>query len=324
MGVEVTCPSPSGERCPEGVDEGASVAPAQVAPSPLAPPPGGDGSIANCIRIATIRLQNALALAPREARLEAQVLTSRALGVNRAWLVAHDRDRPTPDQGQAIEALITRRERGEPVAYILGEREFYGRPFRVCPDVLIPRPDTELLIDAALNFLPPDRPGRILDLGTGSGCIAITLALARPDCEVLAVDNAEAALEIAADNARLLRAHNVRFLLGNWCAPLGNTTFDLIVSNPPYIDESAPELANGDLPHEPRSALTPGGDGLSAIRQIMAEARPHLRLGGQLMFEHGYDQGPACRRLFIQSGYRAVGTLRDLANHERVSIGELD
>ncbi|MEW5769105.1 MAG: peptide chain release factor N(5)-glutamine methyltransferase [Pseudomonadota bacterium] len=280
--------------------------------------------LADTLKANAARLAAALGLDAREARLEAQILAAQALAVGRAWLIAHDRDVLTPAQAGAVEALLVRRERGEPVAYILGEREFYGRVFKVTPDVLIPRPDTELLVETALRHLPPDRPATILDLGTGSGCIAITLALERPDCEVWAVDSSAAALAIAEANARRLGAHNVRFLCGDWCEPLHDEIFDLIVSNPPYIDAGAPHLAVGDLPHEPLAALTPGDDGLSAIRRILAQARPHLRRGGLLMFEHGYDQGPACLELFRQSGYRPIATLRDLAGHERVGIGKLD
>jgi release factor glutamine methyltransferase len=286
-------------------------------------PSTGEWSVhlASCLQSATARLQQALNLDRREARLEAQILTAHALGVERAWLIAHDRDILTTAQCAAIESLTARREQGEPVAYILGEKEFYGRMFKVTPDVLIPRSETELLVEAALERLPQDRPARILDLGTGSGCIAITLALERPDSRVWAVEQNAAALAVSRENAVRHGVENLCLLLGDWFSPLEESEWDLIVSNPPYIASADPHLNRGDLRFEPEQALSSGADGLSAIRCIVAGSDVHLRDGGALMIEHGLEQGAACRELFHQAGFRQVASLRDLAGHERVTLG---
>jgi release factor glutamine methyltransferase len=267
------------------------------------------------------RLAIALNLDRREARLEAQILIARALDVDRAWLIAHDRDVLTAAQQDAIESLIARRANGEPVAYILGEREFYGRTFKVTPDVLIPRPETELLVEAALEHLPENTACRILDLGTGSGAIAITLALQRPLSTVLAVDASPAALAIAQENARRLGAANVECVTGHWYATLDVKKFDIIVSNPPYIAASDPHLASGDLRFEPRQALASGADGLDDLRQIISGAPAHLAEVGWLLLEHGCDQAAAVTALLQQHGFEAIRTLQDLAGHDRVSTG---
>jgi release factor glutamine methyltransferase len=269
----------------------------------------------------TSRLAMALNLDRREARLEAQILIARALDVERAWLIAHDRDVLTVAQLDAIESLIARRANGEPVAYMLAEREFYGRTFKVTPDVLIPRPETELLVDAALEHLPENSACHILDLGTGSGAIAITLALQRPLSTVLAVDTSPAALAIAQENARRLGAANVECVNGNWYAMLDVKNFDIIVSNPPYIAASDPHLASGDLRFEPRQALASGADGLDDLRQIIAGAPAHLVDQGWLMLEHGCDQASAVTALLQQHGFVAIRTLQDLAGLDRVSAG---
>jgi release factor glutamine methyltransferase len=284
----------------------------------------GLNSIAARLADATKRLADALALEKREARIEARVLLAHALQVDHAWLIGHDRDVPTPAQQVAIEGLVARREAGEPVAYILGEREFYGRMLKVTPDVLIPRPDTELLVETALQRLPEDMPCRILDLGTGSGAIAISLALQRPLAEVVAVEASAAALVIAQTNARRLGADNVHCLAGNWYAALGKSgvkKFDMIVSNPPYIAVSDLHLDAGDLRFEPRQALTAGDDGLRDLRIIVAGAPAHLAEGGWLMFEHGWDQADKARELMAQSGFMNVECLHDLAGHSRVTLG---
>jgi release factor glutamine methyltransferase len=231
-------------------------------------------SVAGLLDDATARIASALGLERREARLEAQILISRAIGVNRAWLIAHGQDTPDPAQSAAIEALIARREQGEPVAYILGEKEFYGHLFKVNPEVLIPRPETELLVEAALERLPKDRPARVLDLGTGSGCVAISIALSRPDCEILAADASASAVELAKQNAIQLGAGNVRFLVSDWYSQLPTNSFDMIVSNPPYIASDDPHLSKGDLIHEPPHALASGPEGLDAIRIIVAALIP--------------------------------------------------
>ncbi len=279
-------------------------------------------TVATWLDAATKQIATTLGLEEREARLEAQILASRALKVNRAWLIAHDRDTLTPTQADVIEALITRREQGEPVAYILGEKEFYGRMFKVTPDVLIPRPETELLVEAALERLPKDRPARTLDLGTGSGCVAISIALERRDCEVLAVDVSMTTLEIAKENAGRLGASNVRFLVSDWYALLATTNFDMIISNPPYIAGGDLHLSNGDLRHEPSHALASGPVGLDAISTIVAGAPARLHRDGWLILEHGYDQASSCRALLKQAGLSQIFTLADLAGQTRVTGGQ--
>jgi release factor glutamine methyltransferase len=276
--------------------------------------------LAGFLQSATARLQQALGLDRREARLEAQILSAHALGVERSWLIAHDRDVLTTAQAKEIEILMVRREVGEPVAYILGEKEFYGRMFKVNTDVLIPRAETELLVEAALARLPKDRPTRILDLGTGSGCIAITLALVCPRCIVSAVDRSPAALAIAQGNAATLGAR-VEFRASNWFGDLLGEAFDIIVANPPYVPASAKELTEGDVRYEPRSALTAGDAGLDDLTHIAREAPRHFLPGGWLMVEHGWNQGEACRNLFGSQGFVDVLTLGDLAGHDRVTLG---
>lgn len=283
--------------------------------------PASGNTVATLLPILTDRLAAALGLDRREARLETQILMAHALGVARAWLVAHDRDALSEPQANAIEALARRRERGEPVAYILGEREFHGRLFKVSPDVLIPRPDTELLVDAALSRLPADRPARVLDLGTGSGCVAVTLALERPLAEVLAVDVSPPALALARENARRLGAANIDCLLSDWYAAVGVKKFDMIVSNPPYIAMSDTHLARGDLRFEPRHALSSGEDGLDAIRAIVWGAANHLHNGGWLLLEHGHDQDSQVTTLLAEHGFVRIETLPDLAGLARVCLG---
>lgn len=215
---------------------------------------------------------------------------------------------------------MERRAAGEPIAYLTGACEFYGLEFRVTPSVLIPRPETELLVDLVLERLPGAGRARVLDLGTGSGCIAVTLAHLRPRLEVWAADASPAALEVARDNARRLDA-TVRLLRSDWLAALAGERFDLILANPPYVAAGDPHLSQGDLRFEPASALVAGEDGLNDIRRIVAAAPAHLVPGGWLLFEHGYDQGQRCRTLLAQAGFARVASWRDLAGIERVSGG---
>jgi release factor glutamine methyltransferase len=266
------------------------------------------------------QLAEALDLSPREARLEAQVLFAHALGVNRAWLIGHDRDPLTSEQSTVVDALLKRRLAGEPVAYLLGEREFYGRPFQLTSDVLIPRPDTELLVDLALARLPPGEILNVLDVGVGSGAVAISLALERPSCRVTGIDISTAALQVARGNARLLQA-DVEYLASDVYAALGERRFHLIVSNPPYIAAADPHLQQGDLRFEPPHALASGDDGLDLIRRLIAQAPAHLEPGGWLLLEQGWDQAEAVRGLLQAAGFDAVFSARDLAGHERVSGG---
>lgn len=267
---------------------------------------------------ATAMLARTLGLSAREARIEAHSLAGHALGVNRAWLIAHDRDEIAPETQARIEALIARRAAGEPVAYLVGEREFYGRAFRVGPGVLIPRPETEHLVEAALQRAPQN--ARVLDIGVGSGCIAITLKLERPDLQVAAVDVSAEALQIARANTAELKAE-VEFIESDLFSALDGRQFELIVSNPPYIPETDAHLSQGDLRFEPQNALASGLDGLDAIRLIVDQAKRHLAPGGWLLFEHGYDQGEAVQVLLKTAGYAEVFLEQDLAGQPRVSGG---
>ncbi|MHB1187098.1 peptide chain release factor N(5)-glutamine methyltransferase [Thiobacillus sp.] len=279
-------------------------------------------SVAGLLNDATARIAAALGLGKREARLEARVLAVFAWSVSPAWLIAHDTDPLSDAQTAQFQALLSRRLAGEPVAYLTGTREFYGRPFCVSPDVLIPRPDTELLVERALACLPPDQAVDVLDLGTGSGCIAITLALERPLARVTAVDRSAAALAIAQRNADSLNAR-VEFLTSDWFDALAGRRFDLIVSNPPYIAAADPHLAHGDVRFEPLSALAAGDDGLDDLRRLAKAARAHLRPGGTLLLEHGYDQADAVQALLRSNGIRHPRSWADLAGIPRVSGGEL-
>jgi len=281
-------------------------------------------SLNEIVQCSALALARALGLDAAEARLEAQVLLGHVLGRSRAWLIAHGGDPLDPEQTAAFADLFERRWSGEPVAYILGEREFYSLSFKVTPAVLIPRPETELLVELALERIPADRPCRVLDLGTGSGAVAATLALHRPQAEVVAVDQSATALEVARENAQRLGADNLRLIQSDWYDALAGETFDLIVSNPPYIAAADPHLAQGDLRFEPAAALASGADGLDDIRAIVRGAAAHLKPGGWLLFEHGYNQAAACRELLAQSGFNQVGSSADLAGIARISYGQLN
>jgi release factor glutamine methyltransferase len=256
-------------------------------------------------------------------REDAEPLLAHALGRDRAWLFAHADDVLAIDQVQAVRALVGRRQAGEPVAYITGHRGFWTLDLAVGPDTLIPRPETELLVELALARLDPQEPARVADLGTGSGAIALAIARERPLAAVVATDVAKATLAVAVGNAQRAGLGNVWFRRGHWCQALGRDRFDLIASNPPYIAEGDPHLAQGDLRHEPARALASGADGLDAIREIVADAPRHLVPGGWLLLEHGWDQGAAVRALLEQAGFGAVGTEADLEGRDRVSLGRM-
>ena len=255
-------------------------------------------------------------------RLEARLLLACVSGLSHSAMVSAGPG-PLPDaQWQAYAALAARRLAGEPVAYLLGEREFYGRVFHVSPAVLIPRPETEHLVEAALDKVGRTQAARVLDLGTGSGAIAVTLALEAPAWQVAAVDLSAAALAVAGGNAARLGAR-VQFHHGSWLSPLPpDSRFELIVSNPPYIDVNDHHLGEGDVRFEPQMALTDGHDGLDCLREIAATAPAFLLPAGWLMVEHGYDQGEACRALFAAAGLQQVQTLPDLAGHDRITLGQ--
>ncbi|MDQ2148164.1 peptide chain release factor N(5)-glutamine methyltransferase [Alcaligenaceae bacterium C4P045] len=260
------------------------------------------------------------------SRLEARMLLEAALDKPRSWLLAHDTDLLPDAAVQAFTAAAARRLAGEPMAYILGWREFMGHRFRVTPDVLIPRPDTELLVETAIAevaaTLSSDRVS-VLDLGTGSGAIAVSVALACPHAQVVAVDESAAALAVARDNGAALGA-TVEWLAGSWFEPLAaDRRFDVIVSNPPYIAADDPHLEAGDLRFEPAGALTDHACGMADLTQIVAGAVRRLNPGGALWVEHGWTQAEAVRALFIQNGFSRVESRRDLAGIERISGGYL-
>ncbi len=250
-------------------------------------------------------------------RREARALLAHVLEVRREQLIAHPQTPIAPADAQRFSALVARRHAGEPCAYLLGSCEFYGRAFTVSASVLVPRPETELLIDLALQRLAGRTAPRVLDLGTGSGCIAITLALERPDAEVSAVDVSRDALDVACANALALGAR-VDLRPSDWFSAVAGQ-FDLIVANPPYIAAGDPHLAG--LVHEPLRALTDHADGLACLRNIAAAAPSHLVPGGWLMVEHGYDQAPAVRRLFAADGLTDISTAHDAAGIGRVCCG---
>lgn len=262
----------------------------------------------------------ALALARTQGldRLDAQLLLAWRLHRPRSWLIAHDDEELPPPIEQRFRDDITQRAAGVPLAYLVGEREFHGLRFAVNPAVLVPRPDTEVLVDWAFEELAGRSSPRVLDLGTGSGAIAVSVARARPDAVLTATDIDAGALAVARQNAQANQV-DIEWLIGSWWAPLTGRRFELVLSNPPYIAADDPHLPA--LVHEPRHALTPGGDGLDALRTIVAEAPSHLFAGGQLLVEHGFDQGPAVRALLAAAGFQAVGTRQDLAGHDRCSGG---
>ena len=263
------------------------------------------------------------ALALARGRLpasETRLLLREILGCTAAQIAAYPERALAAGQAGRFVELLTRRVAGEPVAYLLGEREFYGRRFGVSPAVLIPRPETELVVDLVLARVTPGSAPAILDLGTGSGALAVTLALEVPAAQVTAVDFSTSALDVARANAAALAA-SVRFVESDWFAALDPARFDFIVSNPPYIAENDPHLAQGDVRFEPATALASGPAGLDDLRRITAAAPGFLAAGGWLMMEHGYDQAAAVRTLLVAAGFVEVASAQDLAGIERISFG---
>ena len=255
--------------------------------------------------------------------LETRMLLMYALGLSRVQLITQSEKTLDAKQSQQLSALIFRRINGEPMAYILGEREFFGLNFYVTPDVLIPRPDTELLVELALRYAPP--ASQLLDLGTGSGAIAIAIAHQRSDLQVTAIDVSLAALSIAAKNAaRHLPSDRITLIQSDWVSALSDQKFSTIVSNPPYIVKDDQHLNQGDLRFEPIDALTDHADGLSAYRQIISGAKKHLCSAGWLLMEHGYDQSEAVQELLMSHGFIGVQSWPDLAGILRVSGGRLN
>lgn len=254
-------------------------------------------------------------------RVDAEALLLHQLRKPRSWLVAHDTDELDDATVAAFLALVERRAHGEPVAYITGRRGFWSLDLQVSPATLIPRPETELLVELGLERLPVDAAVNVLDLGTGSGAIALAMAHERPRARVTAIDLSAAALEVALRNAVELALRNVRFARGSWFDPVQGERFDLIVSNPPYIEADDPHLQQGDLRFEPPGALASGDDGLEAIRELIARAPAHLVPGSWLLMEHGWQQGTVIRQLLSDAGYEDVATYRDLEQRDRVTGG---
>jgi release factor glutamine methyltransferase len=270
------------------------------------------------------RLRDAAALgasSPAARQLDAELLLAHTLALPRARLRSHPEASAGAGVARQYRQLLERRAAGEPVAYLTGEKEFWALPLKVTAAVLVPRPETELLVERALALARQDR-ARAADLGTGSGAIALALASERPDWQVLATDVSEAALGIARANARALALERVQFRRGSWLAPLGADRFDLIVSNPPYVAADDPALAA--LQHEPRLALTPGNDALVALREIIHGAPARLLPGGWLLLEHGATQGAAVRRELALAGMRYIRSHPDLAGLERATEGQLN
>ncbi|MEA9589020.1 peptide chain release factor N(5)-glutamine methyltransferase [Xanthomonas sp. WHRI 10064A] len=257
----------------------------------------------------------------RIERADAEPLLLHALGRDRAWLFAHGRDPVPATIAQAFDALVQRRQAGEPVAYLTGSRGFWTLDLAVSTATLIPRADTEALVELALERLDQAPGRRVADLGTGSGAIALAIASERPQAQVIATDASAAALAIAQRNADSHRLSSVECRQGSWFGPLAGERFDLIASNPPYIAAGDPHLAQGDLRYEPASALASGSDGLDDIRSIVADAPAHLRAGGWLLLEHGWDQGAAVAELLRTRGFAQVATHQDLEQRDRVTLG---
>lgn len=280
-------------------------------------PPGSIGA-------ALQEAQAILAAQGDNPRLEAQLLLAQLLDKPRSHLFAWpDKPLSTP-QLSAFRALVKRRQQGEPLAYILGQREFWSLELKVTPDTLIPRPDTELLVEQALALIPPGSQASIADLGTGSGAIAAAIAQERPSCQVFASDRCPKALAVAQQNFTRLGLTNITTALGNWCSALPpHQRFNLILSNPPYIPAHDPHLQQGDLPHEPAAALIGGQDGLDSLRHIIHCAPAHLSHPGWLLLEHGHDQAPQVQPLLHTAGFDQITSYPDLAQHLRVSGGRL-
>jgi release factor glutamine methyltransferase len=277
-------------------------------------------SIDDTLRLASAALMH-VSTSPR---LDAEVLLMHVAGISRAELLAHPERRLRPRQQHRFEGLLERRRRGEPVAYLRGMREFWSMELKVSRDTLIPRPETELLVEQALARIPENTELTLFDVGTGCGALALALAKERPCCRVVATDHSLTALRIARQNAELHSLAHVQLRAGDWFAPLAGECAHLIVSNPPYVRRDDAHLGLGDvLRFEPECALIAGQDGLAAIRRITQQARHHLHPGGWLLLEHAHDQGPAVAQLMHRQGYREIKCYRDGAGLDRVSAGRL-
>ena len=278
--------------------------------------------MANSVTALLDQAYQQLAAVSDSALLDAEVLLCHCLHKNRSFIRAWPEHQLTDQQAAEFLTLISQRQQGVPIAYLTGEREFWSRSFKVNPDVLIPRPDSELLIELSLDLLPANQASKIIDLGTGSGILAITLAAERTESQVIACDLSPAALRTAQDNAQQLQIDNVRFLASNWFSAITDRDFDLVISNPPYIDQHDPHLQQGDVRFEPDSALISAENGLQDIRLLADQARQHLKLGGYLLIEHGYDQQTAVQALFKHFNYQQITTHPDYAGNPRVTSGQ--
>lgn len=256
-----------------------------------------------------------------EVTIEAEVLLSHVAKLSTTKRVVDANEVLSEPIQFAFEQAVEQRLNGQPIAYITGQKPFYDIDLWVNPGVLIPRSDTELLVDLALLKLPIDAKQQVLDLGTGSGAIALSIAKHRPQAQVVGVDISQAACEVAMSNATKLQLTNVSIVQGSWFEPLADQQFDLIISNPPYIDGRDPHLSRGDLRFEPQSALVASGSGLACYKEIIGSASEHLNDDTTLMFEHGYDQAKPISALLAGKGYTAVTTHRDLSGHQRVTVG---
>lgn len=254
--------------------------------------------------------------------IDARMLLAHTLDANHAFLLTHPEQILTSLQQANFRHLVEQRRYGQPVAYLIGKREFYDLTFNVNAAVLIPRPETELLVEWALKLIPSHQPGEILDLGTGSGAIAITIAKHRPQTRVTAVDLSPDALAVARRNASALQVDNVDWVCGNWFDELSTRKFDLIVSNPPYVAAHDPHLQQGDLRFEPQIALSAGRDGMTCIAHIIQSAPQYLSPAGWLLLEHGYDQASKCKRLLAETDFSNICSYPDLAGIMRVSGGQ--
>lgn len=279
--------------------------------------------IQSVLREAQQLLAQTLGLDKPVARLEARMLLQHLLGVEHAWLLAHETNTLDYPKLNQFQQQLQRRLDGEPIAHILGYREFYGLNLKVTPDTLIPRPDTEILVEAAVHSIPKSLPYQVLDLGTGTGAIALAIASQRPHATVTAVDNSISALDVAQQNARQLGINNVNFMQSDWFSKLEEQKFDIIISNPPYIAVSDPHLQQGDLRFEPSIALASGTDGLDDIRKIVNQAQMHLTKHGSLHLEHGYDQAAQVFALMNNGGFTTIEQHKDLAGIIRVTSGYL-
>ena len=256
-----------------------------------------------------------------DARLETELLMEAMCGVSRNHQFSHPEEQLTEEQVGRFSRALQRRMSGEPMAYITGCRGFWDMELQVTPDVLIPRPDTECLVEQALERIPKDVNWQIADLGTGSGAIAIAIARERPLCDITATDNSPAALVVAKENVLALHVKNISFVHGSWGQPLEKRRFDMILSNPPYIRAEDPHLFEGDLPAEPRYALVSGGDGLNAIRQIISDSTIYLKPNGWLILEHGYDQAAEVSYLLQHADFNEISTQKDYGGNDRVTAG---